>query len=72
MCFPGITYKKFLHHVDVNKAANDSQLFYALQRSYYDWKPLWRRILTLRSLARVEYFEVSSHVDEIRCAKVSM
>ena len=59
VCYPGITYKKYLHHVDVNKAADDPQLFSALQKTYYDWKPLWRRVLTLRSLARVEYFEVS-------------
>ena len=59
VCFPGITYKKYLHHVDVNRAADDPQLFSALQKKYYDWKPLWRRIMTLRSLSRVEYFEVS-------------
>ena len=59
VCFPGITYKKYLHHVDVNRAANDPMLFSALKRKYFDWKPLWRRILTLRTLARVEYFEVS-------------
>ena len=59
VCFPGITYKKYLHHVDANKATDDPQLFSALQTKYYDWKPLWRRVLTLRSLARVEYFEVS-------------
>lgn len=59
VCFPGITYKKYLHHVDVNKAADDPRLFLALQRKYYDWKPWWRRLLTLRSLSRVEYFEVN-------------
>ena len=59
VCFPGITYKKYLHYVDVNRAADDPQLFLALQRKYYDWKPLWRRVITLRSLSRVEYFEVS-------------
>ena len=62
VCFPGITYKKFLHHVDVNRAADDPQLFFALQRKYFDWKPLWRRIMTLRTLARVEYFEVSRNI----------
>ena len=59
VCFPGITYKKYLHHVDVNRAADDPMLFSALKSKYFDWKPLWRRILTLRTLARVEYFEVS-------------
>ena len=59
VCFPGITYKKYLHHVDVNRAADDPMLFTALKRKYFDWKPLWRRVLTLRTLARVEYFEVS-------------
>lgn len=59
VCFPGITYKKYLHHVDVNRAADDPMLFSALKRKYFDWKPLWRRVLTLRTLARVEYFEVS-------------
>ena len=59
VCFPGMTYKKYLHHVDVNKARTDPELFVALQQKYFDWKPLWKRIFTLRSLARVEYFEVS-------------
>ena len=58
VCFPGMTYKKYLHHVDVNKTIDDQQLFAAVQNKYYDWKPLWRRIFTLQTLARVEYFEV--------------
>ena len=58
VCFPGMTYKKYLHHVDVNRAKDDPQLFLALQQKYYDWKPFWKRVLTLRTLARVEYFEV--------------
>lgn len=59
VCFPGLTYKKYLHHVDANNAADDPQLFAALHQKYYSWKPLWRRVMTLRTLARVEYFEVS-------------
>lgn len=59
VCFPGMTYKKYLYHVDVNKARTDPELFVALQQKYIDWKPLWKRIFTLRNLARVEYFEVS-------------
>ena len=61
-----MTYKKYLYHVDVNKARTDPELFVALQQKYIDWKPLWKRIFTLRNLARVEYFEVSdtySYVD---------
>lgn len=58
VCFPSMTYKKYLHHVDVNKTIDDQQLFAAMQKKYYDWKPLWRRIFTLQTLARVEYFEV--------------
>ena len=58
-CFSGLTYKKFLHHVDVNKARTDPMLFQALQQKYFERKPLWKRILALRTLARVEYFEVS-------------
>ena len=58
VCFPGMTYKKYLHHVDVNKTIDDQQLFAAMQKKYYDWKPFWRRIFTLRTLVRVEYFEV--------------
>ena len=59
-CFPGTTYKKYLHHVDANKARTDPLLFRALQRKYFDSKPLWKRILVLRTLARVEYFEVNN------------
>ncbi len=59
VCFPSMTYKKYLHHVDVNKTIDDQQIFAAVQKKYYDWKPLWRRIFTLQTLARVEYFEVS-------------
>ena len=59
VCFPSMTYKKYLYHVDVNKARTDPDLFVALQEKYFDWKPLWKRIFTLRNLARVEYFEVS-------------
>ena len=58
VCFPGMTYKKYLHHVDVNETTDDQQLFAAMQKKYYDWKPFWRRIFTLRTLVRVEYFEV--------------
>lgn len=58
VCFPGMTYKKYLHHVDVNKTTDDQQLFAAMQQKYYDWKPFWRRMVTLRTLVRVEYFEV--------------
>lgn len=58
-CFPGMTYKKYLHHVDVNKARTDPQLFLALRQRYFDWKPIWKRVFTLRTLSRVEYFEVS-------------
>ena len=54
-----LTYKTYLHHVDVNKAKTDPQLFLALRRKYFHCKPLWKRVFTLRSLARVEYFEVS-------------
>lgn len=58
VCFPGMTYKKYLHHVDVNETIDDQHLFAAMQKKYYDWKPFWRRIFTLRTLVRVEYFEV--------------
>lgn len=54
-----MTYKKYLYHVPVNQARTDPELFVALQQKYFDWKPLWKRIFTLRNLARVEYFEVS-------------
>lgn len=52
-----MTYKKYLHHVDANKAIDDRQLFAALRREYFDSKPLWKRVVTIRALARVEYFE---------------
>lgn len=58
VCFPSLSYKKYLHHIDANQATDDPQLFAALQQKYYDWKPVWKRIVTLRTLARVEYFEV--------------
>lgn len=53
-----MTYKKYLHHVDANKAIDDRQLFAALRQEYFDSKPLWRRVITIRALARVEYYEV--------------
>lgn len=58
VCFPGMTYKKYLHHVDANKAVNDRQLFAALRQEYFDSKSLWRNVVSLRTLAKVEYFEV--------------
>ena len=57
--FPGMTYKKHPYHVDGKKARTDPELLVALQQKYLDWKPLWKRIFTLRRLARVGYFEVS-------------
>ncbi|KAL9610819.1 MAG: hypothetical protein Q9167_004488 [Letrouitia subvulpina] len=59
-CFPGTNYKKYLHHVDANKARTDPMLFQALQQKYFSWRPLWKRMLALRVLARVEYFEVET------------
>ncbi|KAL9041638.1 MAG: hypothetical protein Q9214_004038 [Letrouitia sp. 1 TL-2023] len=61
-CFPGTNYKKYLHHVDANKARTDPMLFQALQQKYFSWRPLWKRMLALRVLARVEYFELQFQI----------
>ena len=59
VCFPGMTCKKYLHHVDVNKTIDNQNLFAAMHKKYYEWKPFWRRMFALRTLVRVEYFEGS-------------
>lgn len=56
-CFHSITYTKYLHHVDVNKATDDPQLFSALRQKYSQWKPIWRRILTFEHSQELSIFK---------------
>ena len=64
-CFSGMTYKKYLYHIDVNRNDTDPQLFAALQAEYHARRPFWRRLPTLCSLSRVDYFEFKVYYDNM-------